>query len=454
MGLSSESVGSLGQRTGAGVFSTVRGRWRAFVGTSLGQVGSFTVAGAIGTLAASGQSFVLAVMLGPEVFGALVLLTATVDLVQSLVNPYAYEAMLRFTGEHDTRQQPDRAWAVLVLAAGIDAILVAVFLLALWSAGGWITLHLLHGQLGTSAILVYALGALERPIGNVSRVVFAVSGRADVPQWFDCATLLVRCVLAISAILLGYGIMGVLWAGVASTLVVAAIELVRAMQIATHRWGRATMQAVPLVVRTQGSHLARFGAANNLNFLLSIPAKQLDSLAVGWNCGPQAVAFLRVAKGIASLVGLVVAPLQAVTYPRLVSARCRGAEALQSVVRRLSRRVALPVGASALLAAPFIPWLVPAALGPQYADGAVPAALLFAGGAIWLSTFWVRPLLLSCDRVSFLTAMTGVSSAIALVSYAFVVPNWGVLGYAYVALGSQIVTQVGGAVIARRAVLG
>lgn len=454
MGLGSQGIGSIGLRArSVDAAASVRSRWRAFVGTSLGQVGSFTIAGVVGTLAASGQSFALAKLLGPEAFGGLVLLTATVDLVQSLVNPYAYEAMLRFTAEHDARRESSQAWAVLAIASTVDAVLVGVFLLGLWSAGDWISANLLGGQLGAGAILVYALCALERPMGNASRVVFAVSGRADIPQWFDCVTLVARCALAVAVLLLGYGILGVLWAGVISTLAIAAIEVVRAGEIAVRRWGRPTIGAVRVVLRRQGRQLFRFGATNNLNFLLSIPAKQLDSLAVGWTCGPQAAAFLKVAKGIASLVGLVVAPLQAVAYPRLVSARSRSEDALRDLVRRLSTKVALPVGALVVLAAPFVPWIVSTVLGPAYEGGAVPAALLFAGGALWLSTFWVRPLLLACDRVTFLTVTTAISSLVALASYVFVVPRWGVLGYAVVALGSQIVIQVGGALVARRTVL-
>lgn len=426
--------------------------WDEFLVAACRQIPSIVTAGVLGTAIASGQSFILAAMLGPERFGTFVLLLATLDLVRSLLDPYVYEPMLRFAGEYDARDQGERAFGIVIIAAAVDAAFAVLFTLVVWIGSDLIASHVLKASIAPGLMMLYAVSALARPVTTACRVVFSIDERPDRAQWLDSAEAALRAALGIGAVMLGLELAAILGAYLIAAAVTASVGAWLAARVALRRWGSPSWGAVRAVIESDGRRFLRFGAVNNLNFLLSLPSKQLDSVVVGMTAGPAAVAFLKIGKALAASLGLLVSPLQTLTYPRLVSVRSSEPMALGVLVRSLAVRIGVPAGLLALAGAAVIPHVVVGLLGNGYGPAALPAALLFIAAATWLGTFWVRPALLTVDRVAILTTMTAVTSTVAVLSYVFVLPRFGLLGYAGAVCVIQVVAQLTGAWIALREV--
>jgi O-antigen/teichoic acid export membrane protein len=164
-------------------------------------------------------------------------------------------------------------------------------------------------------------------------------------------------------------------------------------------------------------------------------------VVLGYCRGPQEVGYYKLAKSLAALVGQVVGPLEAVTYPRLAALTgARRQAELRQVVRMLALRVGLPAGTVACLGFWLIPWLLSWLSDASFVSATRPAQLLLACGIVWLIGFWLRPLYFAQGAMRCWTLVSGCVVGASLIGLPACTYLWGGAGMAAWQLGTTLLS--------------
>ena len=131
---------------------------------------------------------------------------------------------------------------------------------------------------------------------------------------------------------------------------------------------------------------------NDLSALLGIISKQIDILFLGYFRNPMEVGFYKLAKNLASVIGYVVKPLQAVIYIRLsFTLGADDARSFRTIVRRATYTIGVPLTLLWLAGSIFVPWFIPQSMGMEYHPAIFLTQVLFIAYSGWLLFFWLRP---------------------------------------------------------------
>jgi len=174
-----------------------------------------------------------------------------------------------------------------------------------------------------------------------------------------------------------------------------------------------------------------------------------DALAVNALLGPRSAGVYGLALGLSERVGLVTAPLYNATAWRISGPDRRAALLTTLRVARLEIAVGIAASVGALLLGRAV---VTTIAGPEYADAALPLALLVFGAAtlpIWSA---VGLFLVSQLGGAWRTTIVQVAVAVAaVIGYWIVIPAIGIVGAALVSTGAYVSLVLIGVALIKRA---
>jgi len=402
------------------------------------RLGSASLLGAAGTCDAALavlQGLAVARVLGPDGYGQVTLLTAYAGVLQGVLDPRSSDATVKFAGQALADGDRTRAAAVCTIGYLVDLAVAALALGVVAATAPWASVRVLHAPECAPLLVLHAAGFLPRALAGTSTAVLQTAGRFGTIAAVQLGGAVVRTALVVGLVTAGLGVRGVVLGLVVATTLHGLWLLAAARAEMRRAWGWTWNAARRRPLRGRRRALGRFLALNDVNVLLALVVKQLDTLVLGWWRGPAEAGFYRLARSTGGLAGLLVFPLQTTTYPVLAAA---APAARRAFVRRWALRIGLPAGGAVLLCAPFVPDVLAALVGPRYAGAAGATRLVLAGSAIWLGSFWLRPLVLAEGRLGRYTRDYAVSLVPVALGYAVLAPRLGAEGMALGYLGHNV----------------
>jgi O-antigen/teichoic acid export membrane protein len=337
------------------------------------------------------QALIIARYLGPATFGRLAVVLGLTSLVASLLDLRSGDAVTRFLPRHMVRGRIDQAAKLAAACLTVDAVVLAASSMVVVAVA---LLVPTLAPLPLPAVLLALVGTLVVLPTTTARAVLNALGRHGTVAGVQTIATTARLLALLVVIAVDAGLAGVL-------IVVnlgLALEAVVTVLVANHRLtaGSGTSALRLADPRGVSGDVRSFIGWNGAVTLSGALVKSGDVVLVGAVAGPTAAGFYRLAKSLATPIGMLALPMQTIFYNRLSAARSRGPVDWRTTLLR-AQMAALPLALVIALASPTAPFLVRLLAGEEYAPAGWPAAWLVLGGALGLLFYWGRPVLLVLD---------------------------------------------------------
>jgi O-antigen/teichoic acid export membrane protein len=412
-----------------GLWAAVNGR--VFARKFVRDVGLLTVANFASAAISLVQGVLIARWLGPESYGVAALLMSYPDLVYTFFDARSSDASVKYLGEFHTRGEREQALAVCKIGYLVDLAMAGIAFGVVLATAFWVAENIAHAPDSAWLVLLYSAALVPRAFVGTSYAVLVTLGHFSRMALLDTAMTVLRTALVLGLVLAGWQVAGVIWGNAIALMVTGAWYGLVGYVVARRTWGGSWHHARWSVLKGYRRAILRFLAHNELNALLGMIPKQLDTVLLGYFRNPLEVGYYRLAKSLANVVSYLVGPLQSVTYPEL--ARLWGAGDREGFCRRLGHltwQVGVPLALGVLIGVAFVPSLLTRLVGEAYRPAIPATQILLVGSAIWLALFCLRPTYFVADRITRWMVGNALYSAAFLVLSVLTVNRWGYLGMA------------------------
>jgi O-antigen/teichoic acid export membrane protein len=380
------------------------------------------------------QGIIVARILGPRSYGVVALVSGIPALVYVFFDIRSVDAAVRYLGEFVGAGRDAEALAFFRLTILADVAVSMVALTVVAGTSRWAAAHVAGDQSVAVLLIVYAVGIVCHAPALGSSAVLMTVGRYRTLATLTVVVSVVRAALIVGLVAGGLGVAGAVVGGAVAQATEGMLLLMAGSRISRESWGGRWMSADLAPLRPRYREILRFLFWSDFGSLLGLVTKQLDIVVVGFFAGPIQAGYYRLAKSIGSLPGVVISPLQNVTYQRFARLRAAGAEELRTALRRVAMVVALPLAALTILTIPVVPIALRLVAGPRYAPAAVAAQVFVALSAVWMLTFWLKPIALTLQEVRAWALTAGVTALMSITGFLLVTPTYGFEGTAFARL--------------------
>jgi O-antigen/teichoic acid export membrane protein len=401
----------------------------------------------IGTALSLVQSIFAAKLLGVENVGVLGVVTVFASTVNRLFSFRMGELVVKYMDQYRAEGRPDRAAAVVKVAAlteSITSLLAFVVLVLLAPLAAQI---IAHDPQTAPFFLLYGLIIPGNLATETATGVLQVARRFRAQAFINISQSVLTAVIIVSAWLLHGNMLVVVLAYTLGKLILGIGPMVLAWdslgKIYGAGWWRASFRLLP-----PRKELASFAVSTNLSATLNMIVRDSELLWVGFFLTTRDVGYYKIALAIINLVVAPINPLISATYPELSRSV---AEKSWAQLRRLLRRVSLlaagwSVGVSLALLV-FGNWVI-LLYGAEYLPAYPALMVLLAGYGVANILFWNRSLLLVLQRPTFpFQVMLWIGLAKVLLAFVLV-PRFGYIAEAallsaYLAISVAIIVWQG-----------
>jgi O-antigen/teichoic acid export membrane protein len=389
---------------------------------------------AIAIAFAAVQGIIVARILGPRSYGLVALIVGIPALAYVFFDIRSVDAAVRYLGEFVGAGRDAEALAFFRLTILADIAVSMVALAVVTAASHWAAVHVARDQSVAVLLVVYAVGIVCHAPAIGSSAVLMTVGRYRMLAALTVVVSIVRAVLIVGLVAGGLGVAGAVVGGAAAQATEGLLLLVAGSRISRDAWGSGWMSADLAPLRPRYPEILRFLFWSDFGSLLGLVTKQLDIVVVGYFAGPTQAGYYRLAKSLGSLPGVVISPLQNVTYQRFARLRAAGGEEVRMALRRVALVVALPLAALTILTIPVVPIALRIVAGPRYVPAAVAAQVFVALSTVWMLTFWLKPIALTLQEVRAWALTAGVTALLSITGFLLVTPTYGFEGTAWTRL--------------------
>ncbi len=401
----------------------------------------------IGTALSLVQSIFAAKLLGVENVGVMGVVTVFASTVNRLFSFRMGELVVKYMDQYRAEGRPDRAAAVVKVAAlteSITSLLAFVVLVLLAPLAARI---IAHDPQTAPFFLLYGLIIPGNLATETATGVLQVARRFRAQAFINIGQSVLTAVIIVSAWLLHGNMLVVVLAYTLGKLILGIGPMVLAWdslgKIFGAGWWRASFRLLP-----PRKELASFAMSTNLSATLNMIVRDSELLWVGFFLTTRDVGYYKIALAIINLVVAPINPLISATYPELSRSV---AEKSWAQLRRLLRRVSLlaagwSVGVSLALLV-FGNWVI-LLYGAEYLPAYPALMVLLAGYGVANILFWNRSLLLVLQRPTFpFQVMLWIGLAKVLLAFVLV-PRFGYIAEAallsaYLAISVAIIVWQG-----------
>lgn len=398
-------------------------------------LGGKAVAGllALGTLAVTARG------LGPETFGALILIHTYVKLIGALTKFQSWQAVIRYgaasleKGAHGDVQRLVKFTALLDLASTVVGTAIAVALAPL--VASW------FGWGADAAPLAMAYGVMvlftvkATPIG-ILRLFDRFNLLAAQATFSPAAGLIGACI--------AYALDGGLAAFLAAWFVAGAVEGVSLVALGCRELARQGLlrgmdwSVAGLAAPHPG--LWRFVWTANLYTSLSAASGHLITLLVGWLLGPTAAGLFKIASQFASVLVVPGTLLKRTIYPELAKLTARGGA---PVMRRVMLRAGAVSGSAAALAVAVLAVLgeplIRLVVGEAFVGAHGVLVVIALANAVAIYGVALDPVFFAIGRPGVMLRVSAVMAAFNLVLVVIFVAQFGLIGAGLASLASTVI---------------
>jgi O-antigen/teichoic acid export membrane protein len=365
--------------------------------------------------------------LGPDRYGALVLIQTWVLVVDRLLNFQSWQVVIRYGALALEEKEPRAFRSVVKLAFALD--LLGAIAGALVAAGAIaIGARLFDWSPETerigiaySAVILFHLGGM--PTG-VLRLL-------DRFRWFaaqSIASAALRLALVAWAYLGEVGLTGLALAWAISD-VAGNVLLFALGRIALAREGHSLLDGSIAEARTKHPDLARFALLTNLETTFRHVFREADVFLVRAFLDTGAVGLYHLIKQIASVPERLTNPLYFSVMPVMARLWAKGDR--ESIWRHIRKTRSVGLGIAAALVVGYLAAgsaAIELALGPEYAELYVPAAIALAGTSLWAASYAYSALLVAMGLAREKLRLTVIASLSAVLLQVVLLPRFGLIG--------------------------
>ncbi|MPZ76996.1 MAG: oligosaccharide flippase family protein [Deltaproteobacteria bacterium] len=405
-------------------------------------VGILTVANLIGAGLNLVQGILVARWLGPELYGVAALVMTYPGLVYAVFDARSVAASVKYLGEYHARGEADRALAMCGLGYAVDLAVACLTFLVLVFTARLAAESIVHDPAVAGLMILYGAALIPRALVGTSNAILATLGRFPFIASIEIVTTVLRAVLLVGLVLGGWQVAGVVWANTIAVTATGLLYGAVAWVLIRRTWGGSVFQGKLKALKGERRQIFAFLAYNDLNALVGIIPKQLDTLLLGYFRNPTEVGYYKLAKSLSSVTGYLAGPLKSVAYPELARLWGLGRRrAFSRNVRQLAIWIAFPLGMAVLVGSAFMSFALPLLVGESYLPAVGAAQLLFIGSAISIAFFWLRLIYLAKGHVRQLFILNSSVTGVFTLIYPFVVRDWGYMGASACMLARYVVAN-------------
>ena len=407
-------------------------------------LGGKAVAGllSLGTLALTARG------LGPELFGALILIHSYVKLIGGLTKFQSWQAVIHYGAVCLERDRPGDLQRLIIFTTALDLASAGLGMAIAMSLAGVVGAQLGWGEDTVSLVMVYSL-------------LIAVTIKATpigVLRLFDRFNLIafqtpLAPTVGLIGVSLAYGWDGGLAAYLAAWFAAGAVEGATLVILGWRELARrGLLRNLNLSLRgLTGPHdgLWRYVLTTNVFTSLSAAASHLITLLLGWLLGPAAAGLYKIAHQFAGVLLVPASILRRTIYPEFAKLTAKGDPRL---VRKLVLRAGLISGSIAVVAVVVLAGigepLIRLIVGEAYVAAADLLVLLAGASAVLLYGFALEPVFFALGKPGIMLRISIIAAALNIVLIFLLVAQFGLIGAGMAALGSTVVVVGLSAVIA------
>ena len=376
------------------------------------------------------QGILVARLVSVDGFGVLAIIMTFTNVINNLASFRMHELVVKYVGEYNEQNEPERAAAVFKAAALLEilASLVAfcmIFLLAPLAAQ-----FFAKDSSKTNLFILYGLIVLANLITESSTGLLQIQDRYRRIALLNLSQSIFTLLLTLAAFWVRPDLTGVVLAYLGGKSVSALSLAGSAWMEAARQWGRGWWRARLDLLRPQRGLLLRFAFSTNISATINLVNKDSELLWVSLLRGPVETGYYRLALSLVNFIEMPVAPLPQTTYPELARLASKKDWA---GMRAVLRQGSLLAGAFSWIAAAFLV-LLGQPLIQLYGDEFLPAypalVILLLGSAVANTFYWRRVALLSLGQAGFPARLNSILALLKTAGILVFVPRFGYLASA------------------------
>jgi O-antigen/teichoic acid export membrane protein len=397
------------------------------------------------------QGIIVARWLGPHSYGIAALVVGYPGAILQFLDARSFDATVKYLGEFGARGEAKKAASITKLGYAVDTLIALSTSIVVIASAPWAARHIVKAPGTAWMVAAYSTAFVFRFPASTSQAILVSLGRFRAVAVVTIIVTISRAVFLLGLVAVGWGISGVVWGSAIGLVVEGVLFGGLGYPAARRAWGTSGLTTSWQELRGHRREILHFLFWTDLGTLVTSLSKQWDVVVLGYFRHPTEVGYYRLARSVASLAGSVVSGLQLVIYPRFARLGVRDRTRLALAARKSAVWIGVPLGAAAFLSLLILPTVVPLVAGQRFLPAAVAAQLLVAGGGVWITFFWLRPLFLALGEVRFWAVNTGGVSLASFVGFGLLVPTQGFLGMAQIQFAAALLTHgiAGGYLLAR-----
>jgi O-antigen/teichoic acid export membrane protein len=388
------------------------------------------------------QGILVARWLGPELYGVAALVMSYPSLVYAVFDARSMQASVKYLSEYHALGERNGALAMSLLGYAVDFAVACLTFLVLALTARMVAANIVHDPAVAGLMILYGAALVPHALVGTSNAILATLGRFPFIASIQIVTTVFRTVLLVGLVLGDWQVVGVVWAHAVAATTTGLLYGAVTWVLIRRTWGGSIFQGKMKDLKGRRREIFAFFAYNDLNTLVGMIPRHLDLVVLGYFRGPTEVGYYKLAKSMSRVTGYLMAPLRSVTYAEL--ARLSGLghrRAFSQKVRKVALWIGFPLGLIVLLAAGFMPVVLPLLVGEIYIPAVRATQLLFIGSAILLACFWLHPVYLAKGyiRQAFIIG-SSVTVGFALI-FPLVIWEWGYIGASAWMLARSVVMK-------------
>lgn len=397
------------------------------------------------------QVIMIVRFLGAANYGLFALVIVYVTVVNQLIDFRIKEAVVKYLSEFLIKKDRARLWASLKLCYLLDFITgVIAFLIAFLSAG-LVATFIMHDTQAICLIQLFAFMLLISTLDNSCSGVLIVFEKFTLLSVYAIASAGLRFIFVATILLLGFGIKGVLLGYIIAALLSStAVIFLSLRTIKGSVWFPGITGGMSLL-KDRWREVAAFLININFNESITLVAKNIDVLILGYFRAPAEVGFYRLAKNFTEMLSLLSNSVYTAIYPQFSRLWAdKRKEEFKVLIKRITvfmGGITLPLTVGLFLA---IPWIVRVFVGEGFFPVASLVKIMVWGITVAVVTLWVRPVFLSMGRPGVLTVINVCNALMLIILSLIFVPRFGYFASAIIYTYPYVAGHLLAAFVARR----
>jgi O-antigen/teichoic acid export membrane protein len=400
--------------------------------------GGKTVAGVFAAL----ETIIVARMLGVHDYGLLALIVAYVDILNNFFDFRVWETATKYIGTFWTMRERDKTLSMIKLSYIIDISSGFLALVITIITANLASRYLIHSPQAYSFICIYAFSLLINTANSTSEAILRIFDRFKNIAFISSFYNFVKLAAVSIALYFGFGIKGVLFSYLATSLLGFSIRLL-AVSITLKEnqlqgWSNANLG----LIKDKWKEIAWFlGNTSIAGTLKMANDNYLGILVLGYFAGKDAVAYYKVAKSFVKVMIRIADPLYEAIYPELVRiSNLNALEDFKNLITNSAKNLMKFMIPVAVVIFIFSDLIINLTFGKGYLPASNALRIITVAVLISYIVFWISPALLAFGKPGLRNILGIISTITYIVLLFLLVPAFSYIGAAFAFLGQAIVS--------------